>query len=275
MRAAKAADDDKQKCVAAYEDGQRLRKDGKLSAAREKFLFCAQDVCTAARKDCTIWLGEVEQLTPSIIPVATADGKDVVQVRILVDGIPLVDRLDGKAIRLDPGAHAFRFEAKGYLPHDEQILIREGEKNRRVAVRLVSENAPVTPPVRPPVSIVIGPDVTKRNPTPAMTYVFGAIGIVGLGVFTGFALNGSAKQTELDDQGCKPRCPQSRVNSVKNNYLIADIALGASVASLSVAAILFFARGSTTYRAGQERSALRFDVSPLEGGARAGLAGSF
>src|ERR1700709_1044923 len=83
-----AAAQDKQACVGAYEDAQRLRKDGKLTDARSKLLVCAQDACPAVlRKDCTVWIGEVEQATPTVLLAAKSPiGKDIVDVTVTVDG---------------------------------------------------------------------------------------------------------------------------------------------------------------------------------------------
>jgi len=59
--AATAHAQDKQACVSAYEEGQQLRKAGKLTSARARLLTCAQEGCPAVlRKDCTVWVAEVE-----------------------------------------------------------------------------------------------------------------------------------------------------------------------------------------------------------------------
>src|SRR5438552_3616838 len=91
---------EKDECIAAYEATQQLRKDGKLSAAREKALFCAQDGCpNVIRDDCTAWVGEIDKSVSTIVLVVTDPaGKDVVDVTVTLDGTTVKSKLDGKAI---------------------------------------------------------------------------------------------------------------------------------------------------------------------------------
>ena len=52
---------EKQACVAAYEETQALRKQGKLRLASERVLACARNACPAfVKSDCAAWLGEIE-----------------------------------------------------------------------------------------------------------------------------------------------------------------------------------------------------------------------
>jgi hypothetical protein len=127
--------DDKQACSTAYADLQTLRRDGKLQAARQQAAVCTRDVCTAfIRDDCTKWLGEIEATLPSVvIDVRDAQGQETAAVRVLLDGQPWLDALDGKAKPIDPGQHTLRFEMEGTPPIEETVQIREGEKNRKLS----------------------------------------------------------------------------------------------------------------------------------------------
>src|SRR5437868_3814423 len=100
---------EKKECVAAYEEGQRSRKEGKLSEARERLLVCAQDGCPAVvRRDCTQWVGESELSTPAVVLEAVGDGgRDLTEVRVSVDGKPVA--VDGKAVSLNSGPHVVQF----------------------------------------------------------------------------------------------------------------------------------------------------------------------
>ena len=54
--------DAKAQCISAYEQGQQLKQESKLSQARKQLLVCARDVCPdMLRNDCEQWLKEVEQ----------------------------------------------------------------------------------------------------------------------------------------------------------------------------------------------------------------------
>ena len=140
-------------CVKANEQAQSLRDEGKYKRAREQLLVCTRDVCPGiVRKDCMQWLSDLDASMPSVVINAKdAGGRDLVDVKVTVDGQPLTEKLDGKPIAIDPGEHAFHYEAAGAPPVDDKILLHAGEKNRVLAVKLGA--APATPPPpapRPP-----------------------------------------------------------------------------------------------------------------------------
>jgi hypothetical protein len=51
-----------------------------------------------------------------------------------MDGKPLVGRLDGTAVAVDPGQHAFTFEVSGQPSVTKGFVLKEGEKLRRERV---------------------------------------------------------------------------------------------------------------------------------------------
>src|SRR5438477_3592634 len=120
-------------CVAAYEEGQVMRKEGKLTGARERLLVCAQAGCSPVlRKQCTGWLTEIEGAIPTAVLVARGPhGEDLVDVEVTLDGKALAGHLDGKAVPLDPGPHVFHFAIEG-ATRDVNVLVSQGEHERRV-----------------------------------------------------------------------------------------------------------------------------------------------
>lgn len=124
-------------CVAASEGGQKLRQKGQLRDARDRFQQCTRAVCPAlVQRGCTTWLNEVVALLPTVtLSAVDGQGKDLVDVTVSLDGKPLVQRLDGKAVAVDPGVHVFRFESNGQGV-DERVVITEGDKARKVSVRI-------------------------------------------------------------------------------------------------------------------------------------------
>lgn len=156
LSTAHAAADDKQQCLAASDQGQQMRDDGKYRRAREAFAACARDACPAlVRRDCVKWLADLEQSSPSIVVGAKDDkGGDLVDVTVLVDGAALVTKLDGKPVQVDPGQHVFRFVRQGSEPAETTVVLRAGEKNRFVGVTL-----------RHPVAVAeIPPPAVEREP---------------------------------------------------------------------------------------------------------------
>jgi hypothetical protein len=258
---------DKAECVAAYEATQTLRKEGALVEAREKALSCAQDGCPAViRDDCTAWVSDIEKSTPSIVlSVSDGTGKDVIDVTVSIDGKVVKEKLDGKSIPLDPGSHKLHLESPGLPAYDQDVVAREGEKNRAIVVKLGGDN-----------TADVGGDKTPTavdRPTPASVYALGAVGIVGLGAFTAFALMGNAKKSDLDSQNCKPNCAQSDVDSIKSKYLLADISLGVGVVALGAATVLYLTRSEVP--APSTSTGFTLDVKPLVGGGYGNVAFQF
>src|SRR5687768_13041454 len=127
-------------CVGAAESSQVLRAEGKLKAAREKLIVCAARSCPAlVQTDCRRWLDEVEAQMPSLVfRVVDGKGSDVTDARVLVDGQKVADRLDGRAVVVDPGQRAIRFEVGGRT-FDQTIVVRQGEHDRIVSTALPAE----------------------------------------------------------------------------------------------------------------------------------------
>src|SRR5688572_26322013 len=87
------ADISKSQCVEADTSGQSLRREGKLSAAKEQFQTCNDPQCPElVRTDCTQRIDEIEQAMPSMLfDVKDAAGNDIAVVRVIVDGKVLTE----------------------------------------------------------------------------------------------------------------------------------------------------------------------------------------
>jgi hypothetical protein len=133
-------------CVDAYSKAQTLRNDKKLVEARAALLTCAQPSCKDfIVRDCTDWLEQVRTGLPTVVAVAIdAAGNALVDVKVTVDGAPFQDKIDGRAVPLNPGVHAFKFEAADGTKAEKQIIVAEGEHEKRISVTL--GNAAAAPP---------------------------------------------------------------------------------------------------------------------------------
>jgi hypothetical protein len=185
LSASKAAlADGKSDCIAAAASAQTLRSAHKLVEARDQLRLCAAAQCPAVvQSDCAPWLAEVEKALPGVVVTAkNGRGTDLFDVKVSVDGRPLLSKLDGKAVTMNAGAHAFHFEAADGTRVDQQVLIKEGDKNQMVAVVLGAAYVPTA---------TDSPSPPKSAPWRTVGWVAGGVGLVGIGlgaVFGGVAV---------------------------------------------------------------------------------------
>ena len=269
-----ARGDDTESCIASHEQSQVLRKDGKLRQAREQMINCSRDVCPKLlRKECSGWITEVEEAIPSVVIEAKGpDGQDVVEMKVTLDGAPLTDKLDGRAISVDPGVHVFKFEIPKVKPREEKIVIREGQKARKIMVDFSPPRPAGSAASASSSGIKDAPPEQVVRPVPVMVYVLGGVGLVALGTSAFFEAKGLGQRSDLDAKGCKPGCPQDDVDAAKKSILIGDILLGAGAVSVGLATIFYFARPSVKVN---KEAVWNVDVSPVQGGALAGFRGVF
>lgn len=271
---ATAQDDQKQQCISAYEQAQSLRQSGQLRAAREQALFCAQDACPeVVRNDCATWLGEIVAGTPTVtFEVRDLEGAGTTDVKVEFDGTLLKQGLDGKAVAVDPGEHTFRFTLGDTTETREMVVvIREGEKNRKIEVAF---GEPPPPPPGPGPGAGTGPDrpIEEDGGIPTASIVLGGVGVVGIGMFAAFALIGTSEKSDLEDT-CAPNCTEDEVDSVRTKLIVADISLAVGVVSLGVAAVIWATSGGSS--ASADLAGLTFDVSPSPSGASATVGARF
>ncbi len=247
--------DERQVCVSASEKAQHLKNSGKLVEAREQLMQCSRAECPKLiQQDCTQWMSEVLTSLPSVVPAAKdKKGRDIVDVKVTVDGKTVTDTLDGKAIVVDPGVHAFHFETKGAPAIDEQVVVKPGEKNRIVTVTFA------TPSAQDDASsggrLTTRPSEEQRSSPPIAAYVFGGLGIVALGVAGFMGLSGNSDARDLRD-GCAPKCSQSDVDAVQQKYTIAAVTAGVGAALIITSVVLFFTHKGSSSRTGALESTI-------------------
>lgn len=163
---AAAADPTTGECLSAYERSIKLRSQHELTAAREQLLVCASPSCPEdVRNECASRIAEVSAQLPTLVFEAKdREGNDLVAVTVTMDGAPLVERLDGSALPIDPGEHDFVFSMEGAPSVTKHVLVREGDKTRHESVVLGAEPAP-EPVVEQPPALVAAP-VAPPLPAP-------------------------------------------------------------------------------------------------------------
>jgi hypothetical protein len=228
-------------CAQAFEAGQRLRNASRYLDARREVLICANPSCgVVLSEECGKIYSELQDVTPSVVFAARdAAGDEIASASAEIDDDASALALDGKPIPLDPGSHTFRFQAEGFAPQSQSLVVRAGEKLRPITVVLqpISAHVRATPtPV--PASIASSPRDTSRASVPLGVYVLGGVAAVGVGGFIGFRWSGSRDFDELA-RTCKPDCSSSSVDSVRQKYLLSTISLALGGAA-AVAAVTWY-----------------------------------
>jgi hypothetical protein len=203
---------------------------------------------------------DVQASLPTIVVRARdPGGADATDVRVLVDGVPFLDRLDGRAKPVDPGPHTLRFEMSGAEPIEQSVVVREGEKMRIV-------DAAFTTPSHAARSERHDTEAGEPSRFPWPAAIVAGIGVVAVGAFAYLGLTGLSELHGLQG-GCGQTgtCDPSRVDSVRTKIWVADGLGVAGVVALGVAGWLWVSAKGTA-RAG---------VTPTHGGAHAVVALSF
>lgn len=260
----------KEACVTANEAAQDLRQAGKLREAREKLLLCVSDACPGpVREDCAQRLNDVNAAMPTIVfEVKDARGNDVVAARVAIDGKPLVDRVTGGAVSIDPGQHQFTFEdADGAGRAEQTVVVREGDHDRHVRVVLAPTGIPPAkpaPPAEAPAPSDTGmPGSTQRT----IGIAVGAAGVVGLvlgGVFGVLAKSTYDHAFHVECRGNPNTCSTQGAQdgqTAHDQATVSTVGLVAGGVLLAGGAILYF----TAPRVGP------IEVAPAVGSNAAGV----
>ncbi|WP_437954731.1 hypothetical protein WME76_24520 [Sorangium sp. So ce119] len=275
LQPARARAGDAEACFTASEEGQRLRDDGHLRDARARFIACGAVACPAlVRSDCAGWLSDVTARVPTLILSAQDEqGQDVADVQVTLDGAPLAARLDGKAVEVDPGEHVLRFERAGSAPVALRLVVREGEKLRRVSARLArpaTARAGATTPGGGP----IAPREDQAASPPASSLLLpialGGVAAAGGVAYAALGLSARADADRLRTT-CAPRCAEADVDAVRTKVIAANVAFGVGVAALGGAVAALLLRDSMP----AAPAAAAVHVVPLPGGAAAALGARF
>jgi hypothetical protein len=237
-----AAAPTRQACVTAYEETQIAMRRSRLREARAALQTCLDEACPSPlRSDCAGWLKEVESRTPSVVVELVVDGAPAREGKLFVDGQLREGGLDGRAMEVDPGNHAFRVETSSGKEGTADALVREGEKLKVVRITIGSAPQPAPQSAAPIPKEPPPPSITTR-PVPIGVYAAGAVSALALAGFGVFAISGSGGKSDLD--ACKPECSQERIDDVHADFVRADVFLGVAVVALGVATYLYLTRPS-------------------------------
>ena len=269
-------------CTEAHASGQRDENAGHLKEALASFQECASDAACPLpiRNECTELYTTVERRLPTIVfSVVDESGNDVVDVKVSSADLGIASGLDGRPVAVNPGLHSFRFELPGGEVLSKSVVVRQGEKDRVVSVRLprgdlgaslsagISTSEPATP---------TGAQPKARMRVPLGAWISYGVGVAALGSWGTFGLLGRSQEKELVE--CSPNCQATRredYDAMKRNYLIADVSLAIAGAGAVAGTIMLLTMGRKTGesgdRAAKGRAQRKLSLAPAMLGRSGGL----
>ncbi len=262
-----SASADTQECISQSEGAQQARSDGHLRTARDLFHQCAASECPSSiRSDCERSFDEVDRAIPSVVVIVRSAGADVTEARVVVDGLVIADKIDGRALPIDPGPHHLRIESPARALLDERdVTVHVAEKNRVLEFNLATRDA------RAPVQ----PQGVERHHTAAPWVVMG-IG-VALAAAGGILLAVGETQIAQSTQGCvidtttgaylncAPPPVPSRMSENQTGIAMGDIgAIGLAVGGVAILTGLVWHFAEPTH----QRVAILPSLSPQLAGLR-------
>jgi len=237
--------------------------EGKTASAWREFKEAAVLCERAGRAD------RVQLARAHLASLDVAVAKLVIHVSESTAGTGLTLRLDAQsltrdewsqAVPVDPGPHAIDASAPGMKPWSTKIVVA-GSGGTQVVVVPALDPEPA-------------PSAAARPWAPTSAYVAAGIGLVSLGVGTGFGVRAVVKANEVRSMCPSSPCDRPAVTAVNNDAKtaawVADVGIGVGLAAFAVATVLVV-RGAQA-----SKGAARVSVAPVVGnGAGLSLGGTF
>jgi hypothetical protein len=253
------ADVTSDQCIAANANAQSLRRESKLSAARDQLTICVNAHCPGmVRDDCARRLDDLDRLQPTIVfDAKDASGGDVIAVKVTVDGRPLTDKLDGSPLSLDPGPHTFSFAVTGQPPVTRRFVLKEGEKGRieHVVVAALPSASTSASSQQSANSSAAETPSGGTGPRKSFAMALGATGVAGIAVGSVFGLMAQSQFNDQKSECSVAYCPGPQHSQALTHHAdslrdgtISTIGFIAGGAVLAGAAVLFFTGPSSDGR---------------------------
>jgi hypothetical protein len=257
--------DEVEECAAAAEKGQELRDQSKLVEARESLVRCAQSSCPKLiRGDCEKWLPEIEARIPTIVLQVVDDaGGDLASVKVERNGGPWLDKVDGSAVQVNPGAIKLKLTADGYDPVEKEVVVAEGQRGRIIEIKMVKTGSGATPGT-PGTETPPPGEAGGSGPGP-LPWIAMGVGVAGLGTFAITQILASGEVSDVEDGcGATKSCGDAELDPIRTKLTISAIGLGVGIAGVGASIAMFALMG------GDSKSDSAVRVTPVVGPTTAG-----
>jgi hypothetical protein len=241
--------DDKAACIDAHGAGQEQRLKSHWLDAEKSFKLCARSTCPSVIvTDCVRWYDELRAAIPGVIVAAKApDGSDTMDASLIIDGARVADHLSAMSIEVDPGEHTIALEHSGWPSVAQKVVLREGEKERRVILSFAADGSEPMPAAVP-----------SGRPSPLLGILLVSTGVVAAAVSIPLGVVGKVQEDDLASQPCgrAGTCSRGDVDAIARDYWIAGIVGGLGAVALGLGIWQLVSRG-------QERPAVALSASGI------------
>jgi hypothetical protein len=232
-------------CSEATLAADKLRDIGKLLDARKVLARCSVASCPQdARIECVRELSEIASQIPSVVVSARdANGRQVFDGAVVIDGIEQANRTNGAPIELDPGRHTlFVRSATGGSSAPVTFSLRLGDKALQVEARLrPTPEVPVAPTsAAPSLSSGQGRQIVEHRPVPLAAYLTGGLALLAGASWAYFGLSSLNDYNIL--QTCKPHCNPVSVQTAQRAAVIGDASAAVALGAAGATAIIVLTR---------------------------------
>jgi hypothetical protein len=235
-----------QQCVASHLASQSQKLEGKLVESQQSLETCANRSCPdIVQRDCVKWLEELLAQVPTVIFEATDAQGAMRDVTVTHQGRVVASAMDGTAVETNPGTYEFVFETADGRHRTARVLVRQGDRNRLVAVDFAEPET--------------GDDAWLFR-VPPQARITGGIAVVATGVAIGFGASALVRQSHAL-QSCAPDCSEGVSRRIATRAAVADVATGVAVVS-GVLTAVFVAQASRERPAPTARWRPTVGVSP-------------
>jgi hypothetical protein len=155
----------------------------------------------------------------------------------------------GLAVPVDPGQHEIRAHGPGFVPWTSVVHVDASPRLHTVKIAALPVSATPDVPCNPEQSNCQPSDATPSPFFEPVAHKLGlaalGVGVVSLGIGTGFALHARSKNESSDAAGCSDRaCPNVSSLELRRDAVSAGnwatVSVGVGLASLAAAGILFW-----------------------------------
>ena len=258
---ARAAEPTTSQCLAASDASLKAGNEHKLLSERQELLICAASSCPSEiRKECARRVEEVNASIPTLVFQAKdPTGADLSAVKVTMDGNVLAEQLNGTALAVDPGEHAFTFETAGQPTVEKQLVVREGEKERRESIQFGSPSGDDVN--HPTETVASGGHKTQK----IIAVVVAGVGVVGLGLGGTFGVMAMSRKDEAHklcpDAACDTAAGSQAWKDAKTAGTISTAGFIAGGVLLATGAVLWFTAGPSRTQVGIGPGSVRLSGS--------------